>query len=145
VRASSSPADDPASPDAPRLIEHAEALRLIDGLIGEEVRLSVGSTPPGAPLGRDEVVPFVDKRARLRNPAAPRPPRLEPDVGLYALGERPWECFPFGPGMRRIELRDQGLDVEVAEGIFARLAWSGSADLDGPREGADPAGQARSV
>jgi hypothetical protein len=107
------------------VISHAEALRLIDEQIGEKVYVGflVARAEPGDPEGP---TPFVHSIGSLENQLAPKPPRLDPNVGYYQLGS---ESFCFPPMAGTIHLRDNGVDFRVADTVSIRVAWRGSKEV----------------
>ena len=110
------------------VITHAEALRLIDEQIGKQVYVGflVGRADPEDPEGP---TPFVHRIGALKNLLAPKPPRLDPDVGYYELGS---ESFCFPPMAGTIHLRDNGVDFRVADTVSIRVAWRGSEEIGNP-------------
>jgi hypothetical protein len=110
------------------VITHAEALRLIDEQLGERVYVGflVARADPDDPEGP---TPFVHRLGPLKNRLAPKPPRLEPDVGFYELGS---EAFCFPPLTGTIHLRDNGIDFRVADTVSIRVAWRGSKEVGNP-------------
>jgi hypothetical protein len=112
------------------VISHAEALALIDVQI--DARIYVGRPVPIAdPRDPGGPTRFVHRLATLKNPRAPEPPRLDPDVGFYDHGGETL-CLP--PMAGTIQLRDYGIDFRVAEKLLLRVAWRGSEEVgdDGP-------------
>jgi hypothetical protein len=107
------------------IITHAEALRLIDEQIGEKVYLALLVTP-GDPEDPENPLPVFHMIAPLRNPLAPKPPRLEPDRGFYEIGKL---HFLFAPMTGTIHLRDNGVDFRVDEDVSIRIAWHGSKEV----------------
>lgn len=109
------------------VITHAEALRLIDEQVGKQVYVGflVARADPDDPEGP---TPFVHRIGPLKNTLAPKPPRLEPDVGYYELGS---EAFCFPPMTGTIHLRDNGVDFRVADTASIRVAWQGSNEVAG--------------
>jgi hypothetical protein len=112
------------------VITHAEALRLIDEQIGERVYLGL-FVARGASEWRDEEdpIPFIHLVARLENPFAPKPPRLDADVGYYGFGRGGVDSYSFAPMAGTIHLRDNGLDFRIADGVSIRIAWRGSEEV----------------
>jgi hypothetical protein len=107
------------------VITHAEALRLIDEQIGEQVY--VGFLVPRAdPDDPEGPLPFVHTIGSLGNWLAPRPPRLDPGVGYYQLGD---QALCFAPMAGAIHLRDNGIDFRVADTVSIRVAWRGSKEV----------------
>jgi len=101
--------DTPQAMPNDRVITHAEALRLIDEQIGEKVYLALLVTP-GDPEDPENPLPVFHMIAPLRNPLAPKPPRLEAERGFYEVGNL---HFLFAPMTGTIHLRDNGVDFRV--------------------------------
>jgi hypothetical protein len=117
-------------------IEHAEALRLIDEQIGERVYLALFVTRAESESGEEGPIPFIHMTGRMGNALAPKPPRLEPDIGYYGFGREAFDAFPFPPLVGTIQLRDNGIDFLVSDTISIRVAWRGSKEIgDGPDPG----------
>jgi hypothetical protein len=110
------------------IITHAEALRLIDEHIGEKVYLALLVTR-GEPDHPENPVPVFHKIGPLDNPLAPKPPRLQPDEGLYQVGGHMGESFHFAPMTGTVHLKDHGVDFRVADGVTMRVAWRGSSEV----------------
>ena len=110
------------------VMTHAEALRLIDERIGEKVYVGflVARADPDDPEGP---LPFVHSLGPLKNALAPKPPRLDPEVGYYELGG---EALCFAPMTGTIHLRDNGVDFRVADTVSIRVAWRGSKEVGNP-------------
>lgn len=117
-------------------ITHTEALRLIDEQLGERVYLALFLTRAGSESGEEAPLPFVEKIGRLGNPLAPRPPRLETDVGYYGFGPEGFDAFPVPPLIGTTRLRDNGVDFRISDTTSIRIAWRGSEEVgDGPDAG----------
>lgn len=105
------------------VITHAEALRLIEEHMGEEVYV-------GFLVAREDefgkLAPVGAVVAVLANPMDPRPPRLEPEFGFYEVGGR---SFGFAPMAGTVHLRDNGIDFRVADTALVRVAWRGSSEV----------------
>lgn len=109
-------------------ISHEEALGLLDARIGE--RAYVGFLVPHAEGDHPEgAVAFVHTIGTLRNPLAPRPPRLEPGIGCYELGT---QMLHLPPMACTIHLRDDGIDFRLGAGVSIRTAWRGSREVGEP-------------
>jgi hypothetical protein len=110
------------------VISHAEALRPIDAQVGETVYVGflVARADPDDP---EDPAPFVHSVGPLKNMLAPKPPRLERDVGFYELGR---ESLYLPPIAGTIHLSDNGLDFRVADTVLIRVAWRGSKEVGNP-------------
>jgi hypothetical protein len=122
-------------------ITHTEALRLIDEQIGEKVYVGflVARAEPDDPEGP---TPFVHRIGPLQNLLAPKPPRLDPDVGFYGLGN---ESFCFPPMTGTIHLRDNGVDFRVADTVSIRVAWRGSKEVGSSEPNAELVARMRAM
>jgi hypothetical protein len=105
-------------------ISHAQALDLIEEHLGEEVY--VGFLVARADSGEIEPVDAV--QGNLKNSLDPRPPRLEPDIGFYAIG-RVSNNYCFAPMAGTVHLRDNGIDFRIADTALIRVAWRGSSEV----------------
>jgi hypothetical protein len=109
-------------------ITHAEALDLIEEHLGEKVYL-------GFLVSRadetGELVPVDHHVGPLVNLLDPKPPRLEPDEGFYAVGGFDG-AYHLPPMVGSVFIRDSGIDFRVADGVIIRLAWRGSSEIGHP-------------
>jgi hypothetical protein len=86
--------------------------------------------------GEEGPIPFIHMTGRMGNALAPKPPRLEADVGYYGFGREAFDAFPFPPLVGTIQLRDNGIDFLVSDTISIGVAWRGSKEIgDGPDPG----------
>jgi hypothetical protein len=110
---------------AEKTISHNQALDLIEEHLGERVYFGflVASADDSS-----EFVPVEHQDGVLINPLEPRPPRLEPDQGFYAIGVA-GDSFQLPPMAGTVHLRDNGIDFRVAETALIRVAWRGSAEV----------------
>lgn len=120
----------------PVTITHAEALRLVDARVGEQVYLALFVPRAGSASGGEGPMPFVHRVGRLGNPLAPKPPRLEADVGYYGFGREAFDAFLLPPVTGGARLRDHGIDFLVSDGVRIRIAWRGSEEVGDRRAGA---------
>jgi hypothetical protein len=121
---------------AEQQITHLQALDMIEEHLGDQAYFGflVASGDKGG-----ELVPIDAHTGVLINPMEPRPPRLEPDQGLYAIGV-PGNSYHLPPLSGTVYLRDDGIDFRVAETALIRVAWRGSAEVGDwrpTREGLD--------
>jgi hypothetical protein len=108
-----------------KAISHTEALDLIEEHFGEQAYfgfLVASGDKSGGLVTIDAHIGV------LINPMEPRPPRLEPDQGLYAIGVAS-NSYHLPPLNGTIYLRDNGIDFRVAETALIRVAWRGSAEV----------------
>lgn len=110
------------------VITHAEALRLIDEQVGGKVYVGFLVARADADDAEGPAV-FVHSIGTLENLLAPKPPRLEPDIGYFGMSGQSF-CFP--PMSGPIHLRDNGVEFRVAETASIRVAWRGSKEVGNP-------------
>jgi hypothetical protein len=125
------------------VITHAEALRLIDEHIGEKVYFGV-LVARGDDQG-DDPVPILDVVGKLGNPLEPKPPRLNPDDGLYRVGGHMGDWLRLAPMTGTVHLRDSGIDFRLADGVTVRVAWPGSNEVGDWGPTAESLGRLNSV
>lgn len=105
-------------------LTHAQALDLIEEHLGEQVY--VGFLVARADSGEIEPVDAV--QGILKNLLDPCPPRLEPDIGFYAIGSGA-NSYHLPPLAGTVHLRDNGIDFRIADTAMIRVAWRGSSEV----------------
>ena len=102
-------------------LTHEQALELIDQRTGEDVYVGFFYAQTTAnPYG---FVPVQHVQGKLENDLDPRPPRLDPGHGYYAIGS-----FSFGlPPLKGVIHRwGNAIEFRVAEEAVIWIAWRGS-------------------
>jgi hypothetical protein len=106
-------------------ITHEQALDLIEEHLGEQVYFGF-LVARGDDSG--ELVPIDHGIGVLTNPLDPRPPRLDPDGGFYAIGNA-CDSYHLPPLSGTVHLRDNGIDFRIADTAMIRVAWRGSSEV----------------